>query len=460
MKVLPIKDVDNKLWQIFVALYMYMKENSVVVFVIFYIILALMVWKKTHGRCFISPIFWLIFSWIGLFGLYFFSGIKYNNPLKFSGILYLLSQLVFFIICYRLGYSSKFKQRRFLMMHQGDSLEAIPIKTYFYISSIAVFVWIVDVFRSNNIVFGYRIENFSISVIGVIADLFVSLSLLVWIFSLYKAIKTNERIPYYSYLSAVIYLVPSFVTSGRQPITILLISTVICLIYAKINKYRYFSFFVKIGATLLGAIVVYLLFISLTRDIGSSITDKIALTELTSNCKVTKECVDFLNLFGPLKAVVLDFEVYYSHQLSGFQIFFDHWNGPLFWGSVEFGYISRRFPVEWGFNKEAAYEYLEVIAKSTGTYAHIWRTTFGEYIMDFGYIGAYIFFGAMGYLAGSRRRMLNYFDNVYNFALLVLLCVFGFFSIQASAWAETTWAYPFFWIYVLSVIDLKNVRWR
>ncbi len=407
----------------------------------------------------ISPIFWLYISWLFLFIIYFFSGINYTYKIQFNSFIYIFISFILFGFFYFFGlkFNSKIRNKT------SHNSRVLSVNLIFYFSILGWFIWIFEVFRLNDIVFGQRINDFSISILGLIGYLFLDLSLLVWIFYLFNAKSNKLRITPIAIISPLIYITPAIITAGRQPILILVFTTIILIgfkykTYLKVLnsikiKRIVFLFFPLLFVSLL----TYLFFISNERDVSTDFESKILLFEVITNSNVTQESIDFLELFGNLKSLVFDAKTYFSHQISMFQIFFDNWQDKLYFGSVQFGYISRRFPIEWGFNKETAYLTLLGIAQQTNTYTNVWRTIFGEYIMDFGFVGSLIIFSFFGFYQGRSFRLYLNYNSPINFSLLLLMCVFSLFSIQASPWAETSWAFPFYWTILIKFLNIKLV---
>jgi hypothetical protein len=394
-----------------------------------------------------------------LFIIYFFSGINYTFKIQLNSLIYIFLALFLFGIFYFSGINSNFNLKK----KQVFNSKKISINFLLYISILGWLIWILDVFSLNDIVFGQRINNFTISIFGLIGYLLLDLSLLVWILFLFNA-KTNKlKLSTLAFLSPIIYLTPAIITAGRQPILIITIATLITI------SLRYKTYFKVLNTTkirkivfisfplLLGSLLSYLLFISNQRDVSTDFESKIILFEVITNSNVSKESIDFLNLFGNFRTLIFDLETYFSHQISMFQIFLDNWQDKLYFGSVQFGYISRRFPFEWGFNKETAYITLATIAEETNTYTNVWRTIFGEYIMDFGFLGSLIFFSIFGFYQGRSFRVYLNDKSPINFLILLLLCIFSLFSIQASPWAETSWAFPFYWSLLIKVLNVRLV---
>ncbi len=426
--------------------------------ILFLLIISLILFK--NNSIILNPIFLYIISWIALLIIFFFSGIIYNYQLKFSGILFICLSFLSHLIFFNLSKSTRKKV-------ESNSLINLkfPVLPLFILSLIGCIFWTIDVFQNNIIIFGERINNFSISTFGVISYVFLDLSLIVWISVLFLYKRYSLKIPFYGFISFIIFILPAIITAGRQPLLVISVSTLLVLIGVKkdlsfsirkkSNRFLTNFFFYIFSLGLFVIISSYAIFISNFRDITDDFDSKLFLAQLLSNMKVSNEGLYFLNLFGGLRSFILDLQIYYSHQLSMLQILIDYWPGRLFFGSVQFAYISRRFPLEWGYNKDFAYLILDQIAIKTNTYSHVWRTALGEYLIDFGYIGSLIFSSLMGFLMGKSYKNFINSKRINDFVMLIIFCVYSVFTIQASPFAESSWAYPLYWILLINFLKLK-----
>jgi oligosaccharide repeat unit polymerase len=416
------------------------------IFIFFYYVIVYISLLKIKSNLIISPSFWLLISWGFIFGLYYTSGIKYKFSLNYLTSAYIFLILILFLIFYFFGINLKINKNRIDTINYRKKIWTL---LYFILSIFGIILWIFDVLRLNNINFGYRINNFSISIIGTLGMLFLNLALIVWLYELAYSINFNKRIPLKAYISVIIYLVPAFVTSGRQPILIIVISTFIILVYS-LKKNQNYKFKKTIKKFILFGILSFFFYAIMISTKRAGVSNKAALFEEIFKSKTPVYLLDFTNCLEGLGEVILEAIYYYSHQLSMFEIFYNNYNGTKFWGLAQFHYIGRRFPDVY----YQAQTYIDITFSKVGVYSHVWMTAIASFIIDYGRFGTTIFVSILGFIIGRKRRKFNYIKTTYELVFLTLICTGIAFSIQFSPFSELSWAYPLYWLIVIPVFEI------
>ncbi len=397
-------------------------------------------------------------SWSLILGLYFFSGIEYSQNISSNTIIYVSVSLITYIVSFYYGtiINSRIIRRNILTSKELR----INTKVLFIPAMIGSFIWIIEIYRLNEVLFGQRIENFRISLLGVLGYIFLSISLVIWLLELTYSLRYGSYIRFHGIVSAIIFLIPSVITAGRQSILIIIVSSTIIMLYSLRFKipYNIRRSFKIVIVCLIAMITIYLIYIS---DVRSGVSNKIALFEYILGSTTSQDTINFANLFGPFKDLIMEGLYYYSHELPMFEVFFREYDGPKFLGFFQFHYIGRRLPISWGLNYDNAWYYIDLMSERNDLYSHVWRTALSSIIVDFGRIGAQIYISILGILSGRVYNNYNKSETSYNFVLLAIICTGVIFSIQYSPFNETGWAYPLFWILLLPLMQrFKIIRIR
>jgi hypothetical protein len=136
-----------------------------------------------------------------------------------------------------------------------------------------------------------------------------------------------------------------------------------------------------------------------------------------------------------------------------FEVFFNNYDGSLFFGMYQLHYISRRLPEFMNLNYDYASVFLDAMSNEFGLYSHVWRTAIAAFIIDFGRVGAVVLSAILGNIVGYKKKVFDNSNSIYDFLFLVILCVGAAFSIQYSPFNETAWAYPLFWLMIIPIIE-------
>lgn len=420
------------------------------IFIVMYLMVLFISFKKLKKGLIINPLFWLYMAWGLIIGLYYTSGIEYNQKPTFNSLMYIILSLIIFTISYYLGKNTKIRHfhKNIVMSSSRNSNQFIEskinIRFYFILALIGIFLWLLDVIRLNNIILGFRIENFNISIVGAIGSILLNISLVVWLYQLIYTIRNNKKLGVMSLVSAVIYISFALVTAGRQAILIFFISSFIVLIYSLNlnNLYRYKNkIFISLSIAI-SIIFIYLINISISR---SEVSNKVALFEYILNSSTSAQTLEFVNKFGIISDVILDIIYYYSQEVPMFDLFFNEYSGQKFWGIFQLHYVGRRLPY-FMINYDRLSAHINLIAYNANVVPVYWTTALSAFIIDFGRVGALFFISLLGVICGKVHKNFIRNNSTYNLMLLTMVCVGAAFSIQYSPFSEISWAYPLYWL--------------
>lgn len=416
---------------------------SVILLYLSFFISVVLYSRNKKSSTFLSVTYWLVVA----YGFLFFSHIisPYHFKVKWYWITpYLLICLLLIHLGYQ--YGMKNKKRKTFRHH-------INAKYLFLLSLFGGVVLAFDFFRLNSVSFGMRVEDQSLSIIGVIGSALSHLSILVWVKQLFEYEFYGKSISITGYLSVIIYVTFSLLSGGRQPILLVIFTSLITIVYSvKLRKENNPSIMKKRGHRririvplpvyfFIALIAGYFGTVSVVRSQISDIDNKMDMFtnsgEITLDDNFRKYARDF-----PAADVLVEAIFYYSHELPRLKLMFDYYDYPPTLGLAQMHYIDRRFHWLYGNWVENNEKAAELAVEKKGKFDnHTWGTFLCNYITDFGRIGSLIacyLTGLLFGIAGSRRE---FFDVNYVF-VMVWICSGIFFSIQFSPLVELCWAFP------------------
>lgn len=417
------------------------------------LILARTVFERP--KLILNPVFWMGIGWALLIGLYYTCGYAYDYPLKWTGLLYFCAIYVAF--CFSFSFACKHcfvigKPRRNRYEYRDsyeDFWHQMNKKIYFAISLVGVLLFAFDFFRLNSVGISMALHTEStISFIGVIGKIAAYAGIIVWLFEVSYSIVSNKKISIIAYLGAAFYMLPGILTSGRQSILILLVSTVTVFIYGfYINRqYKYKKSLVFVAFIIVSILMIYAIAVASGRTV---ISNKAALFEYMFSCEISSETLTLLEKTGPFKVFFLEIISYYSHELPMFQLILDKWDAGLFLGMSQFQLISQNLPSSFHLSYANISSHIQSICDSAGVYSHTWRSIAGNCIIDFGIIGGLLFMTICGYVAGRAYVYATNRMETKDVVLLSLLNAGAMFSIQFSPFCEVSWYYPLIWLLIV-----------
>lgn len=418
----------------------------IIALVLFFVCL-IAVFTQTRSNSTLRPSFWLVIAYSFLLITHFFSGIDYFFGNIYRILPYFLSCLTLVLIGERLG----------------RTIKSRPLLGYFKISSVklglfSIFgsaLFIFDIIRLNEINFGTRIEDFSVSIVGVLGNMASSFGLLVWLTNLYHYRINKSRISLISYLCVISFVAGGVLSAGRQAIILVALSSVILMIWSsKRNKEAYavsselrdikapkpWGFYV-----ILVLFLTYFMYISAIRSGISNIDNKIAVYEKGFSATTSSETKNIVHNAGGLADIYIEFAYYYSHQLIRLDLLYQNYDFHPLLGLGQMTYFERR--LQWLFGKqgEESWKQVEIALEDKGRISsHTWSTFVADYIIDFGRVGALIACLITGLVFGVLFRKFKRNENSSTIVRQCLICGGVVFSIQFSPLAELIYFIPLF----------------
>lgn len=409
---------------------------------------------KKNPQLLYNPILWLFFGWGFSFGLYCFSGIDYKYKLSLAAGIYYWLVPISAYLGFRVAKKYRFKvnrQSKYLFPRINE-LSRSTHRLFSIFAWLGCILYIFDISRLNTISMALH-GSLNVSGLGNIGILLSGLGLILWLYECMRAIISNNKFRVSSYLSALSYLTPALLTSGRQSILIFAVSTFVVMIYcfSKVRRYRYINR-LKLLLALAGIILfVYITFISASRTV---VSNKIDLFNYMYNSSLSESTVTLLDNLGVFKTFVMEALYYYSHELSMFEILFSTYKGPKFWGMSQLTLVARNIPIGNGQTIfDLMWKHLDQISSQANVYSHVWRSAAGNCFMDFGIVGGLIYAFVCGYAVGRFYKKNQNASSIYNTVGLALLSAGMLFAMQFSPICEGYWLYPFFWWLVLPFVD-------
>lgn len=430
------------------------------VFIVLWIGLFFCLLKKKRELIF-NPIAWLFFGWGFIFGLYCFSGIDYKYKLSLGAGLYfwgiaLCALLGFFLsgkLCSAFARNAdhgicRTAARLGARWPRVSALDPYMSRLCVALSCLGCVMYAVDILRLNTMSFRLH-EQINISGIGNVGILLTGMGLIVWLHECMQAMLKQKMLRSTAFLGLISYLVPALMTSGRQNILILGISTFIVLLYcwSRAGMYKYARKLliplIVVGAALLG----YVTLISARR---ANVSDKVALFNSMYASTLSDGTAKLLDALGPFKAFVLEVLYYYSHEMSMFQVLFSGYSGPHYWGLSQLTLLARNLPAgDGGTVFDQMWTHYDAMSAEAGVYSHVWRSAAGNCFVDYGVVGGLIFALLCGLALGALYRRVRRTGGIYGMVGMILACTGMLFAMQFSPICEAYWLYPLFWWLVL-----------
>ena len=418
--------------------------------VLVYFIVVIVYLSRATSRQVIDPNKWFVIIFSFLLVVHFTFDVKYAAGNKYSALPYFL--ICFFSILWgtKVGFRTACRK-------SFRSVSKIGIGGLAYISFISSLFLVVDIIRNNSLLtLGTRIEDFQISIIGLIANLFSGLGLVPWLAYLYRFLMRGGKMPVCSFLSLFAFLSYDIVTGGRQTLFASVISSIVMVAWClkrkkelKIqNKIRIPKSFYFVLVLLLS----YFLIVSSVRTVVLDTDERISSLEYVFSADIGDETEELINKLGPLSSIYTEFGLYYSHELNRLDILLKYYKEPVYFFPFEMSYISRRIPVlaKEGDRLWKSQEY--IFGSKVDFYAHTWSTFLGNYYVNYGLIGSVFACFITGLIMGRFRKR---FDEKHKLVLLIRLCtLIGgiFIAIEFSPFSQMTW---FVCMLFTSLFDVK-----
>lgn len=429
-------------------------------FILFWLMGSYLYMKKNTEKIY-SPVVWLLIGWIFSFGLYTFSGISYYYKLSLS------AGLFYWGVCLAVVIGFRFSQRHRLVFGMTSSVRLIPRlstmtrKSYRLYSGVVIFgsiLVVFDILRLNVISFSLH-SSLNISGIGNIGILMSSLGLILWLYECIYAIQNNVKFRLVAIICTIAYLIPALITSGRQSILIMAVSSFVVLFYC-FSKWPNYKYKVYIYGPVILVVIGLFVYTTLISASRTAVSNKIELFNFMYKSSISEETIGILDKLGPFRTIIMEILFYYSHELSMFEILFSMYDGPHFFGMSQLSLLARNIPAGNGKTiSDLLWTYYDRISNQAGVYAHVWRSAAGNCFVDFGIVGGLVFALLIGYFVGAFYKRSRRNDSAYSTVGLSLICAGMLFAMQFSPICEAYWIYPMLWWMFLPFVErmLKHV---
>ena len=398
--------------------------------------------------------FWLLIAYIFLVLTHLFSGITYHVGSVLRILPYVILCLFLMIVGNAIG-------QKFTIKNSIPKIH-ITIKISTFIAIIGAMMLTYDIIRLNDIVLGLRIQDHQISIIGVIGNIFASLGIIVWLYSLHNFIIHNTKLPLFAYLSFLSYVTGGILSAGRQAFILIILSTIIMILWSikrkhelglknkiRFSKKELFGFIV-----LCSLFIGYFLFISSTRSRIAKLEDKVLALEYEFNATVSDETTSVMYNMGPLSDIYIEVLFYYSHELIKLDLIYQDYNYPPTMGFSQLSYVARRFQWLLGDAIDKTWDQIvHVTEDKNNFYSHTWGTFIINFIVDFGRIGTLIACLISGIIFGITYRSLRKQPTTEKIIRQCLMLAGIIFSIQFSPFAELIWTFPLLLIFFIKIKD-------
>jgi hypothetical protein len=395
---------------------------------------------------------WLFFAYGFLLITHFFSGIIYNFGNIYRILPYFILCIFLLLIGHKVGRTIKFQSL--------SKVFNVRLKSIGYLSVFGSVIYIYDILRLNSINFGTRIEDLTVSPIGVLGNALSGFSLLVWLYSLYYYRIEKNKIPAIAYFSVLSYVAGGILSAGRQSIIILLVSSLILLIWSSKKNNEIFknTIFKRIKKNskpwgfylFVSLFISYFLFISEVRSGLSNIFDKVDIYENAFNATTSEETLDLANSLGPFSDIYLEAIFYYSHELIRLDLLYQYYDYPPLFGFSQMSYFERRLQWIIGKQGDISWDKQVFALEEKGRFSsHTWSTFVGNFLVDFGRIGTLFACLFFSFLTGIIYRRFKDNECPKTIVRQIIICTGIVFSIQFSPIAELIYFIPLLFSFFL-----------
>jgi len=406
--------------------------------------------NQTKSISILKMSLWLVISYSFLLLTHLFSGITYYVGSITRILPYFLLCLILILIGDHLGKKVRTSSR--------VKFFKVKLMNLTYASIFGSFLLLFDILRLNGIFFGTRIDDFKISIIGVLGNMLASLGLIAWLTSLYENRINMKKISSFSYLAILAYVAGGVLSAGRQAIILIILSSVILMIWSA--RKRKELKLVKKKNKPWGILVIiilfvsYFLFISFVRSGIFDINNKISSLEKVFNAKVSDETLKDVYQIEPLSDIYIESLFYYSHQLTRLDLLYQNYDYHPLFGLSQLSYFERRLQFLLGKQNEDSWKEVEIALDQKGRFgSHTWGTFISNYIIDFGRLGTLLVCFLTGFLIGIFYRTLKYNETSERIVRRCILLAGVVFSIQFSPLSELIWFFP---LVISSFIKIKT----
>lgn len=420
--------------------------------------------KKNKYELILNGRFWIFVSWMTIFILYFFSGIKY----KFNLNLYSFGYI---ILCLAIFFVGQYIVKKNVKENKIDKDEKNKIEVFrktnflplFVIAFISVIIYTIYIIKINNIKIGVT-RNINTNGIATILLLFSNSSLVIWLYELAYAILSEKKMTWYGLMSGVIYNIPGIVISGRDALMIFFVSTVIVLFYCGnygkkvlgLEGKMYKKILRFLGVCLL-LMMFYLIFLSNSRY-GSTQEATIQMFKWSTDCQFPEYLENIYYKGGKVGSLILNIVFYYSSQLSKFSLIFENYNGPYLFGFYQLHYISRLLPDFMGMNFTNVTNAIQQIATNAGTpgIKVFWETAIGYSIYDFGKIGTLFISLIEGMLVEKINTLGKQKEGIISILIRAFICIAMFLTVEVSPLFDYYYIFPLFWLIIIVLFEKRR----
>lgn len=421
-----------------------------IAFLIVFIFMCALIFNKKRKNNIINPCAWLFVAWLLIFGLYYFSGIKYFYKVEYTTYLFIALSGIMFFGFFAFGFFLKTK-REISIFNLKDDIY-FNKKKYLYISLFGLLLYVFDVSRLNIFAIGMRNLNMNVSLIGTIGSFMAYSALFLWLYELVDIFEKNKKLKISSFFPLFIYLIPNIIVGGRQAFMIATISSMCIYIYLSRKKTKYINK-KKIVFIMLILLTLFIIYNAIIIQNRSTYTDMNKHYEVSFGSIISQNTLNLIGKTGIFQEQALAFIYYYSHEIPSFAVILQEYDYPPLLGMFELNYISRRLPASLGLDYMLGNNEIERISFSIGTRATLYRTLLRDFIIDFGKIGAVNVSAIVGFMFGRSFKKFTKQQSRYRLVLQSMLCAAAVFSIQYSPIYEIRWAFPFYWMLLIPVIE-------
>ncbi len=435
------------------------------IYIIFAIILMSYIIINKHEI--INDTFWLLASWSLIIITYLFSGYRPTGKIQADTWLYIIACLGGFIFFEKIGMGGK-KNAEIFNNHKDDrqniSEHEISI-VYFIIGILGTSIYVFDLYIQNGaLATGFK-TSLEVSIIGAIANLFYPINYVYYVNGLSSSIFLSKKITIKTFISAIAYIIPCVVQSGRENIILIMISTVAIFIYGSrykknfiINEIDKIRSRKQVLLVIFGGIMALLVFMYVSQ---TRYSDNEAKSFFNYNSEyLPSRFMEETNKLGTFKNVYLNMFQYYCAQIPSLDLIIRYYKGPFLFGLFNFNMISRRLPISWGLNYADCFLEINNIYLEHGTRFFVggWATALGSMIPDFNILGTFVICCILGFCIGRSKYKLFYEWNSMRIGLQAIFCMEMYYTVQIGPLFQFPLWGIILWWFIIYKVRISTIR--
>lgn len=388
-------------------------------FIVIFIFSVIVLYKFKGQSIFFNDLFWLIYSWLWIIGVYNFGGVTFGDTPDYKIYLYILFVFILFIVFRFFGKKSRLKSLSSFKSRNQNNTNMIYFE---YIGVVSAFIYIIDFVLHNDFSLSLK-ANYNLSIFGTVALFFLPILLVCGLYHFINGI-SNRKISIKSIILLFLYAMPVLFTSGRSTVFNILIGLISAYFFVNSSKIKKKKFNLKKVFYIFIFIIAIILIFNYFLGITNSRFGENEISVYLYKHRVSNNTINEANSLGEFKFFYYNILSYFAHQIPYLTSVIREFNGPYMFGMYELNVISRRLPDFLNLDYMTIYSLIKI------EYSGSWQTIIGSFIFDFSIYFTPFIVSIIGYFNGKINAYAKAIKSNEFIILNSLLCIAAFSTIQ------------------------------